>query len=828
MRIVIFFYLLSFLIVGGQIFAQNYNSNSIIVEFVDKADLPIETISGTNKSYSSNITSIANILNNYQIENVYQAFPAASKIKHYKAERLERIYVFQCQNCDVNTLKTNFLSDSTHFNGADLIPIMETDCGVPFTPNDIEGNNAECSSTEYLSLINAQEAWGCTKGDRSVKIGIIDHGFITGLPELTDKVDYYKLSEEMFECNPSESGGEGSDCRHGNYVAGMAAAHTNNNQGTSAIGFNCGLELYAVGYEHPVFENPGEDVEDWTRGYNHLLRAVGRNVKIVNWSWGYCIEGTSEFSQPGSEAIDEEISGNIAGLIAQDIIDIAFEHGTTVIATAGNGTGSGCDGTPGDLPVPASNNNGYRYPASFTNAISVSGTDVTGLCEYLKNDVPTSYSHNDAVDILAPGYKVEGISTSMTSNSSCHDGTSFAAPIVAGVCGLILSANPCLTSIDVRNILTNNANTNIITDIAVNIPYYDIHGTGLVDAYASVQAATNYTSTGWQSYTLTNGENLWEDISVRYVEGDIVVSDGQTLIIRNSTLMMQSGTAIIVEKGGRLFIDNGKITNGCTGQNWEGIIVEGEGLDQPSPDVYLNSSVSNHGVVILENAIIQNAKVGVYGRADSYNPGIGIIHATNTEFLNNDAGILLEFFYRNQYSVIQDCIFDGNGNGIGLMGNGLTTDDVTNNLIIEGNLFKGSGLTGRTVGITVWSSSGDIGSSTNVNSQNTFEDLYKGIDVYSLLNPRMTVNIFNNEFINVEKGITLNTTAFNIVEGNRFLNIPVAPSSNTDDATYGVQALQAFGLDLMENVFEAADNADNTFGLILGETALYCTQVFAI
>jgi len=239
MKTRIFFYLLSFLIVGGQIFAQNYNSNSIIVEFVDKADLPIETISGTNKSYSSNITSIANILNNYQIENVYQAFPAASKIKHYKAERLERIYVFQCQNCDVNTLKTSFLSDSTHFNGADLIPIMEAD----FTPNDFGGifNNCICGNSlydcipNYLETINAEQAWDITEGNRNIKIGIIDHEFRLNHEELREKIDYHT---KEYDCTTPTS-----DCNHGTYVAAFAAAHTNNGDGTAAIGFNCGLEL---------------------------------------------------------------------------------------------------------------------------------------------------------------------------------------------------------------------------------------------------------------------------------------------------------------------------------------------------------------------------------------------------------------------------------------------------------------------------------------------------------------------------------------------------------------------------------------------------------
>jgi len=295
----------------------------------------------------------------------------------------------------------------------------------------------------------------------------------------------------------------------------------------------------------------------------------------------------------------------------------------------------------------------------------------------------------------------------------------------------------------------------------------------------------------------------------------VVVEDGEELVL-DDDIYFQSGGGIVVKKGGRLIVEGATLTTCDPSILWEGIVVEGEKDNQPINANYPNYNYysPNHGVVILHNAFIQNAKIGVYAKSDGSNPGIGIVHAIDSYFVNNGVGILMEMFNAAQSSIVRGCTFDSEGNHIGLLGN--------QGLVIEDNDFTNTSTAGRGVGINSWSSSVNIGSVTDVNSRNRFENLYKGIDVYSLLNPGMVADIYNNDFTNVEKGVTLNTTGFNIIQGNKFLDIPASPNPNNPDAaTYGVQALQAFSIDVRSNVFEASSSAVETYGLILAGTALY-------
>jgi len=686
----------------SQNYAQNYESNSVLVEFVDKANLPTEITNNGTKSYSSAISSITNILNGHQIENVYQAFPSASKIKHPKAERLERIYVFQCQDCDVNALKTSVLSDSTHFNGADLIPMMEAD----FTPNDYGGvfDNCSCGNSlydctpDYLNAINAEDAWDITKGNRNVRIGIIDHEFRLNHEELRDKIDYHT---KEYNCTTPPA-----DCNHGTYVAAFAAADTDNGDGTAAIGFNCGLELYGTG--NFEFADGG-----WLYGYNYILEAVARGVRIINWSWGYCEGDDSD----ESEEIDEELTEDL-NLIAEEIIDIAFDHRTTVIATAGNGINTACEGGTAlfgstiqemydDSGVLLNSDdvgisyNGYRYPASFDNAISVSGVTNDGYFigedKYVEDYLEqwTSLSHNDKVDIVAPAYGIGGIHID-DNKGSCHTGTSFAAPIVAGTVGLLLSENPCLHPTDIKFLLQDNADKSIENLVhpesgISNANYYTLAGynnsenigkIGMLDAYAAVNEAANYVSTGWQTYTLTDGVNIWENDDIRYVGANIIVESGQVLIIRNSTLMMQSDTEIIVQNGGKLIVENSRITNGCAGQSWGGIAVSGrlEGIGPPVPlnpphtdlDISLvtNEDVLPNdypGVVIVTNdSYIEkggiNGAIRTKNGSDIIFPSSygGIILADNSTFVMGrfDVGVVFHPYENENISSFDNCTFE--------------------------------------------------------------------------------------------------------------------------------------------------------------------------
>lgn len=146
----------------------------------------------------------------------------------------------------------------------------------------------------------------------------------------------------------------------------------------------------------------------------------------------------------------------------QEAIDLAWAAGVLLVSSAGN---------PGTSQL--------QCPAAAANMIAVSATD--------NNDGLSDFSSfGNFVDLAAPGgnlsafqfiYNVEG----NTGNGyTGWVGTSFSSPIVAGLAGLIWSANMSLTNAEVDQILRTTAD---------NIGSSFFFGDGRINANAAVLAA---------------------------------------------------------------------------------------------------------------------------------------------------------------------------------------------------------------------------------------------------------------------------------------------------------------------------------------------------
>ncbi len=151
--------------------------------------------------------------------------------------------------------------------------------------------------------------------------------------------------------------------------------------------------------------------------------------------------------------------------------------------------------------------------------------------------------------------------------------------------------------------------------------------------------------------------------------GDIVVRSGGTLAI-TCTVRMPDNARIIVERGARLIMQGGRITSACGGR-WRGIQVlgnsertKGNKLKKEHPqnisDIYdfaLSARGSyprasdEHGVVILNKSIIENAVCGITtggeGPLLAKKYAGGILLAENSVFRNNLLGIkFMKFNYK--------------------------------------------------------------------------------------------------------------------------------------------------------------------------------------
>lgn len=323
----------------------------------------------------------------------------------------------------------------------DIFNFVEKDCSTQaistYQPNDYDVVSSDKSG--HLELINAPAAWEITKGDPHILIGITD--------------TYIEETHEDLENQINQVLRNGESDWHGVAVAGCAAAQTDNSKGVASIGFNSKI----------VFSD-----ERTNNGVLKMAQIPG--VRVINCSW-----------------INSYVYSKTVEALYQEIRDV---HNVVVTFGAGNGINHG-----GSLTA-------YVYPASYESVISVTsvghstdyGVELPTYGKHLWKDCHEStigdpnsaHHHNDKVDICAPGYRV--VSTS-TDNSYINSwGTSFAAPIVAGVCALVASVNPCLTAKEIQDIVVSTADASIY-DIPENEPYIGLLGSGRVDAYAAVLAA---------------------------------------------------------------------------------------------------------------------------------------------------------------------------------------------------------------------------------------------------------------------------------------------------------------------------------------------------
>ena len=122
--------------------------------------------------------------------------------------------------------------------------------------------------------------------------------------------------------------------------------------------------------------------------------------------------------------------------------ELAFQRGITVINSAGN------EGDKSWYHIIA--------PADGFNTIAVGAVNKNNQVAGFSSRGPSSDGRIKP-DVVAQGVDVYGASSGGFSLYSYYDGTSFAAPIAAGVAALLLSANPHLTNSQVRNIIIETA-----------------------------------------------------------------------------------------------------------------------------------------------------------------------------------------------------------------------------------------------------------------------------------------------------------------------------------------------------------------------------------
>lgn len=229
--------------------------------------------------------------------------------------------------------------------------------------------------------------------------------------------DDYEDSNERYYGNNNI---EGPDAFHGTHVAGIIAGDRTNNTAIKGVADQVlimGLRTVPDGDERD------KDVA------NAIRYAVENGAKVINMSFG-------KSYAKDKQAVD-------------DAVRYAMENDVLLVQAAGN-DGDDIDKVP-NFPS--------RY---FTDSLGMNqgeatGWIVVGASSWKSSDVIASFTNygKRSVDVFAPGVDINSAAPKSTYKQS--SGTSMAAPVVAGLAGLIRSHYPKFTAIEVREIIMDSA-----------------------------------------------------------------------------------------------------------------------------------------------------------------------------------------------------------------------------------------------------------------------------------------------------------------------------------------------------------------------------------
>ncbi|MFD1164722.1 S8 family peptidase [Sphingobacterium daejeonense] len=273
--------------------------------------------------------------------------------------------------------------------------------------------------------------------------------------------NYEDASERIYGNNDVK----GPDAEHGTHVAGIIGAKRNNNKGVNGVADN--VQIMAV----RLVPNGDERDKDVANGIRY---AVDNGAKVINMSFG-------KGYVYNKKTVD-------------DAVKYAESKDVLLVHAAGNDA--------------QDNDKEKNYPTKyFTDSLdAVVGeaknwitVGATGLKQ--DSDLLAEFSNYGyrSVDVFAPGVKIN--STIPESKYKENQGTSMAAPVVAGLAAMIRAYYPTLTAEQVKEVIMKSV-TKVDQKVKVKSEggskrvYLDeisVSG-GIVNAYKAIEEANKLVS----------------------------------------------------------------------------------------------------------------------------------------------------------------------------------------------------------------------------------------------------------------------------------------------------------------------------------------------
>ena len=337
------------------------------------------------------------------------------------------------------------------------------------TPNDSQ-YSSQWHYYEATGGLRAPAAWDNATG-QGVVVAVLDTGYRPHADLNANILPGYDMISDSFVGN--DGNGRDNDARdagdwtnagecgngyppsfqgsswHGTHVAGTIAAVTNNNTGVAGVAYNAKIVPVRV-----------------------LGKCGGYTSDIADgiiWASGGTVSGVPANANP-ADVINMSLGGGGAcSSTTQTAINTARNNGTVVVIAAGN-----------------DNDNANNYnPGNCSGVVNVASTGRNGGRAYYSN-------YGTSIDVAAPGGAMNsandpngilstyntGTTTPGSDSYGYSQGTSMAAPHVAGVAALIKQVKPTATPDQIEQILKSTTRSFPATCSGC--------GTGIVDANAAV------------------------------------------------------------------------------------------------------------------------------------------------------------------------------------------------------------------------------------------------------------------------------------------------------------------------------------------------------
>ncbi|MEJ2251652.1 MAG: S8 family serine peptidase [Candidatus Lokiarchaeota archaeon] len=313
-----------------------------------------------------------------------------------------------------------------------------------------------------IDAINADLVWGTVDGGHNVttniagqgvKVCVIDSGIDSDHPDLNISGSFDSFPEDD-ELTVNDHNGHGTEC------AGIICAQDNS---YGVIGVAPKAKLYAakvVGF--------GDAISSW----EDVFRALDYYSGNYNGNLGDDMGGTGSIKV---DVMSLSFGGNVGDYYSDynGHFESCFNKGITMVAATMNG---GPDGK-GD--------NQISFPASSPYTIAVGSVEKDGNGNWVWSDFS---NYGDGLDLVAPGVNIYSTTISPDYYMGGLDGTSFAVPMVSGVCALLLSKafnqNFDLTNKEIKWILCNT--TDKVGGVTYTNGWNQYYGYGMVNAKRAV------------------------------------------------------------------------------------------------------------------------------------------------------------------------------------------------------------------------------------------------------------------------------------------------------------------------------------------------------